>query len=108
MARARRRCFTTLLGQTDADGGEIRWGANLAIGYYDQKLDDFDPENTLMEEIAIDRSGVTDKQLRDALALMLFRGDDVDKLVGLLSGGEGRAPAAGPTAAGSAKRPASR
>jgi ATP-binding cassette subfamily F protein 3 len=80
--------FTTLIGQTDADGGDIKWGANLGIGYYDQKLDDFDPENTLMEEIAIDRSGVTDKQLRDALALMLFRGDDVDKLVGLLSGGE--------------------
>ena len=80
--------FTTLIGQGDADGGDIKWGANLAIGYYDQKLDDFDPENTLMEEIAIDRAGVTDKQLRDALALMLFRGDDVDKLVGLLSGGE--------------------
>ncbi len=80
--------FTTLIGQSDADGGDIKWGANLAIGYYDQKLDDFDPENTLMEEIAIDRSGVSDKQLRDALALMLFRGDDVDKLVGLLSGGE--------------------
>jgi ATP-binding cassette subfamily F protein 3 len=80
--------FTTLIGQTDADGGDIKWGANLGIGYYDQKLDDFDPQNTLMEEIAIDRSGVTDKQLRDALALMLFRGDDVDKLVGSLSGGE--------------------
>jgi ATP-binding cassette subfamily F protein 3 len=54
--------FTTLIGQTDADGGDIKWGANLGIGYYDQKLDDFDPQNTLMEEIAIDRSGVTDKQ----------------------------------------------
>jgi ATP-binding cassette subfamily F protein 3 len=80
--------LTTLIGQSDADAGDIKWGANLAIGYYDQKLDDFDPENTLMEEVAADRAGVTDKQIRDALALMLFRGDDVDKLVKLLSGGE--------------------
>jgi ATP-binding cassette subfamily F protein 3 len=80
--------FSTLLGQTDADAGEIKWGANLAIGYYDQRLDEFDPDNTVMEEVAADRPGVKDKQLRDALALMLFRGDDIDKPVGLLSGGE--------------------
>ena len=36
--------LSTLLGETDADAGEIRWGANLNIGYYDQRLDEFDPE----------------------------------------------------------------
>ena len=30
----------------------FKWGANLNIGYYDQRLDDFDPENTVIEEIA--------------------------------------------------------
>ena len=32
-----------LLGRREADAGEIRWGANLNIGYYDQRLGEFDP-----------------------------------------------------------------
>src|SRR6201999_2151319 len=47
--------LSTLLGQTDADLGEIRWGANLNIGYYDQRLDDFDPESTVIEVAWEDR-----------------------------------------------------
>ena len=39
-----------LVGQTDADTGEVLWGANLNIGYYDQRLDDFDPDATVLEE----------------------------------------------------------
>ena len=42
---------TTLLrvltGEEDADAGDVKWGANLNIGYYDQRLDDFDPELTI-------------------------------------------------------------
>ena len=79
--------LSTLLGQTDADGGEIRWGANLNIGYYDQRLDDFDPEATVLETAWEDRD-VKEQQVRDVLATMLFRGDDVHKRVALLSGGE--------------------
>jgi ATP-binding cassette subfamily F protein 3 len=79
--------LSTLLGQTDADAGEIRWGANLNIGYYDQRLDDFDPEATVMEAAWEDRD-VKEQQVRDVLATMLFRGDDVHKRVALLSGGE--------------------
>ncbi|HXE54828.1 MAG TPA: ABC-F family ATP-binding cassette domain-containing protein [Tepidisphaeraceae bacterium] len=77
----------TLLGQTDADSGEIKWGANLNIGYYDQRLDDFDPELTVMEAAREGRDA-KDQQVRDVLATMLFRGEDVNKPVGLLSGGE--------------------
>ncbi|HEY1628315.1 MAG TPA: ABC-F family ATP-binding cassette domain-containing protein, partial [Tepidisphaeraceae bacterium] len=77
-----------LMGQEDADGGDIKWGANLAIGYYDQRLDDFDPDATVLEEVGRDRLHIKDKQLRDALATLLFRGDDVHKQMGLLSGGE--------------------
>ena len=54
----------TLLGHRDADGGDIRWGANLNIGYYDQRLDDFDPENTVTEEVRGDRP-VKDQELRE-------------------------------------------
>ena len=34
----------SLIGRRDADHGDIKWGANLNIGYYDQKLDDFNPD----------------------------------------------------------------
>jgi ATP-binding cassette subfamily F protein 3 len=77
-----------LVGQADADAGTVKWGANLSLGYYDQRLDDFDPESTVLEEAAADREGVTIKEVRDVLALMLFRGDDIEKPIKLLSGGE--------------------
>ena len=77
-----------LLGQEDADAGKVKWGANLNIGYYDQRLDDFDPENTVLEELRSDRPDERDQVLRDALASMLFRGDDVHKPMNALSGGE--------------------
>jgi ATP-binding cassette, subfamily F, member 3 len=79
-----------LLGRRDADGGEVRWGANLNIGYYDQRLDQFEPDSTVMEEV-IDgaaREGIKQQEARDVLATLLFRGEDVHKPVGLLSGGE--------------------
>ena len=79
-----------LLGRRDADAGDVRWGANLKIGYYDQRLDDFDPDNTVTEEVRGDRD-VKDQDLRNVLALMLFRGDDVDKHVGSSAAASGPA-----------------
>jgi len=76
-----------LLGLRQADQGQVRWGANLNIGYYDQRLDDLDEDKTVLEELRADRV-IQEQQLRDVLAMMLFRGQDVDKRVGLLSGGE--------------------
>lgn len=77
-----------LMGQEDADDGDINWGANLNIGYYDQRLDDFDPELSILEEVGQDRLHLKDKQIRDTLGTLLFRGDDVHKPMGTLSGGE--------------------
>jgi ATP-binding cassette subfamily F protein 3 len=77
-----------LMGQEDADDGDIKWGANLNIGYYDQRLDDFDPDASILEEVGRDRLHLKDKQLRDTLGTLLFRGEDVHKPMGLLSGGE--------------------
>lgn len=76
-----------LLGRRDLDGGTIKWGANISIGYYNQKLDEFNPETTVYDECLGSRKA-NDKQLRDVLAVMLFRNDDVEKPVGALSGGE--------------------
>ena len=77
-----------LLGRADADAGNIRWGANLTLGYYDQKLDQFDPDATVYDEVAADREGVTEKDVRDVLAMMLFKKSDGEKPIKLLSGGE--------------------
>src|SRR2546421_2596914 len=63
-----------LIGRRDADAGDVKWCANLNIGYYDQKLDDFDPDNTVMEETraGVERE-VKDQDLRGVLAMFLFR-----------------------------------
>lgn len=83
---------TTLLrvltGGLDADDGDIKWGANVTIGYYDQRLDDFDPDATVFDEVLSEVEGYNDKQIRDSLGAMLFSGDDVEKPMRLLSGGE--------------------
>ncbi len=76
-----------LLGRTDADAGNIKWGSSLKIGYYDQRLDEFDPDSTVIEEAWGERD-VKEQQVRNVLGTLLFRGDDVYKSVGLLSGGE--------------------
>jgi ATP-binding cassette subfamily F protein 3 len=76
-----------LLGEADADGGQIKWGANLNLGYYDQTLGDFDPENTVFEEVQ-DESGAKDQEVRNVLGTLLFHGDDIYKQIKLLSGGE--------------------
>jgi ATP-binding cassette subfamily F protein 3 len=76
-----------LLGRREPDAGEIRWGASLNIGYYDQRLGEFDPNHTVAEEVRGNRA-VSDADVRAVLALMLFRGDDIEKRIHNLSGGE--------------------
>ncbi|HEX8912076.1 MAG TPA: ABC-F family ATP-binding cassette domain-containing protein [Humisphaera sp.] len=78
-----------LLGDEPADAGTLRWGANLNIGYYDQRLglDEFDPENTVMDEVLGDRQ-LNEQQLRNALGRLMFSGEDALKKVAVLSGGE--------------------
>jgi ATP-binding cassette, subfamily F, member 3 len=77
----------TLIEPTLADSGELKWGANLNIGYYDQRLDEFDPENTVFEEVSADRPAKP-QEVKNLLGALLFRGDDIEKPIALLSGGE--------------------
>jgi ATP-binding cassette subfamily F protein 3 len=76
-----------LMGTEPASSGVVKWGANLSIAYYDQRLDMLNPKHTLMESIQEGRP-VSDKSAREVLALMLFRTDDLPKTIELLSGGE--------------------
>jgi ATP-binding cassette subfamily F protein 3 len=79
----------TLLGRREPDHGKIKWGANLKIGYYDQKLEDFDPDSTVMDQVRSRvKRDLKDQELRDALGALLFSGDDQAKQMSLLSGGE--------------------
>jgi ATP-binding cassette subfamily F protein 3 len=80
--------LNVLLSRANADAGEIKWGANLALGYYDQRLDLLNPDRTVFEEVAHGRTGVTDQTVRNILGTMLFSGDDILKPIRLLSGGE--------------------
>ena len=76
-----------LLGQEEADAGEIRWGSNLQIGYYDQSFETLD-ESLTVAEAAANGKFVPLQQLRDTLGIMLFSGEDIEKPVEVLSGGE--------------------
>jgi ATP-binding cassette subfamily F protein 3 len=67
--------------------GQAKWGANISIGYYDQRLDMLKPNHSLIEAIQDGRKA-TDKQAREVLGLMLFSSDDMLKHVEVLSGGE--------------------
>ena len=70
------------------DDGEIRLGANVQIGYYDQEHHVLHMDKTLFEEISDDYPSLTNTEIRNTLAAFLFTGDDVFKLIRSLSGGE--------------------
>jgi ATP-binding cassette subfamily F protein 3 len=78
----------TLLGKLPCFGGEVLMGANLKIGYFAQAHEGLHPEHTLMEEIELASPQMLPAGIRDYLAKFLFTGDDVFKVVKMLSGGE--------------------
>ena len=78
-----------LIGELTPTEGSIRLGANVNIGYYAQNQDDLmDGDFTVFD--TLDRVAVGDirTRLRDILGAFLFRGEDIDKKVKVLSGGE--------------------
>ncbi len=79
---------TTLLKQLMHEGGGIRFGPSVSVSYFDQTQSDLDDRNTALEEIQNKFPDKTESELRGALAAFLFKGDDVFKKVGSLSGGE--------------------
>jgi ATPase subunit of ABC transporter with duplicated ATPase domains len=83
---------TTLLrllgGVEKPDTGSVEPGHGLKLGYYAQEHETLDPARTVLENM---RSAAPDLDLvevRKTLGSFLFSGDDVDKPVGVLSGGE--------------------
>ena len=78
-----------IMNELDPISGEARVGHNVHIGYYAQNQEDIlDPTETVLG--TLDRIAVGDirTKLRDLLGAFLFKGEDIDKKVSVLSGGE--------------------
>ncbi len=70
------------------DSGIIKFGTNVKIGYFDQNIDKLNSDKTVLDEVWDMYKFMDQTEIRSALALFLFRGDDVFKKVSVLSGGE--------------------
>jgi ATP-binding cassette subfamily F protein 3 len=69
--------------------GEVEMGASVKLGYFSQHaLDVLNPNKTLFEEIHDRIPDATIGFVRNLLGAFLFSGDDVEKKIGVLSGGE--------------------
>ena len=83
---------TTLLkmlaGKEPMDSGLSRLGANVKMGYYEQTAQGLDGNRTVLEELSYAFPRMQAGELRNALALFLFRGDEIQKRIHVLSGGE--------------------
>jgi len=78
-----------IMGQLDPIEGEAKVGYNVSIGYFAQNQEDvLDKSLTAFETLDNIAVGDIRTKLRDILAQFLFRGEDIDKKVSVLSGGE--------------------
>lgn len=71
-----------------ADDGIFRLGSNVKIGYFDQNIDKLSSHKTVLNEVWDMYPFMNETDVRSALAMFLFRGEDVFKSVSDLSGGE--------------------
>ncbi len=84
----------SLLGEIEADSGVIRRSPRLNVGYYRQLHDDLDLSLTIWEYlqrviVGLDNNAkASEQQARDLAGAFLFSGEDQDKLLGVVSGGE--------------------
>ncbi|MCI1665338.1 MAG: ABC-F family ATP-binding cassette domain-containing protein [Atopobiaceae bacterium] len=77
------------LGLESPDSGTVELGLNVTSAYYAQhQLESLNPANTVMSEMDEAAVGWTTSEERKLLGAFLFHGDDVDKRVAVLSGGE--------------------
>ena len=77
-----------IIGKYEPTAGELKIGSNIQIGYYDQIQENLSQDKDIFTEIHDEFPDLTNTQIRNALAVFLFRGDDVFKEIKTLSGGE--------------------
>ncbi|WEV44676.1 ABC-F family ATP-binding cassette domain-containing protein [Streptococcaceae bacterium ESL0687] len=78
----------SIIGQVPFIKGQASLGANVMLGYYDQEQKDLTKTNTVLEELWNENRLVPEADIRTRLGSFLFSGNDVEKTVGMLSGGE--------------------
>lgn len=70
------------------EGGNISWGGNVKISYFEQEHAILDPHKTVLEEIMDRYPRLSEQQARSVLGAVLFTGENVFKPISVLSGGE--------------------
>lgn len=78
----------TIMKQLDAAGGKIQYGTNVQFGYYDQEQAALTGNKTALQELWDEWPLMNERDVRNVLGRFLFTGDDVQKTVSTLSGGE--------------------
>ncbi len=78
----------SVIGQIPFIKGQSAYGANVAVGYYDQTQSKLTRTNTVLDELWNDFPNRPELDIRNRLGAFLFSGDDVKKSVAMLSGGE--------------------
>ena len=78
----------TVMKQLPVKSGDIKYGASLDIGYYDQELQGIDYSKTVIDTIWDRHKDMNEKDIRSILASFLFTAKDIDKQVSQLSGGQ--------------------
>ena len=77
-----------IVGEEQPDTGFIRYGSNVDIGYYDQHQSTLHADKTVLDEVWDRFPQMEQSNVRGALGMFLFTGDDVFKPIHTLSGGE--------------------
>jgi len=80
--------FKILNRREAPDGGTVRFGVNVDIGYYDQHQQDLNLNHSVLDEVWNAFPSMEQSRIRSALGQFLFTGDDVFSKIASLSGGE--------------------
>lgn len=78
----------TIVKDISPMAGDIRYGTNVQIGYYDQEQAKLSSNKSVLKELWDEWPLLNEKDIRSVLGRFLFSGEDVDKTVSSLSGGE--------------------
>lgn len=78
----------SIIGKLPFIEGSISLGTNVSIGYYDQEQANLHGNKTVLAELWDEHPTIPEKDIRNVLGSFLFSGNDVEKTIPLLSGGE--------------------
>ena len=78
----------SIIGELPFIKGDLRLGTNVSVGYYDQGQTNLHQNKTILQELWSEHPTTPEVEIRNTLGGFLFSGEDVEKPITLLSGGE--------------------